>query len=71
MQIKRMVEEALAKHGLKSASQRQKLKAKLFEDMEELVGEQVCLHIFKKWTLFHSKTSFWFSFVCIDYVQLA
>jgi FKBP-type peptidyl-prolyl cis-trans isomerase (trigger factor) len=38
-----MVEEALAKHGLKSASQRAKMKEQLHEEMEEALAEQVRL----------------------------
>jgi hypothetical protein len=41
VQVKKMVEEALAKHGLKSASQRAKMKAQLYEEMEEALEEQV------------------------------
>ena len=35
-----MVEAALAKHGLKSAAARARMKAKLYDDMEETLEEQ-------------------------------
>lgn len=41
MQVRKMVEEALTKHGLKSASQRAKMKEQLYEEMEEALQEQV------------------------------
>lgn len=42
VQVKKMVEEAMAKHGLKSANKRAKIKEDLWEEMEEALLEQVC-----------------------------
>ena len=44
-----MVEEALAKHGLKSASQRAKMKEQLYEEMQETLDEQVCTSLYSVW----------------------
>jgi SDA1 len=41
MQIKKMVEDAMLKHGLKSASAKARMKEKLYEEMEEAFDEQV------------------------------
>lgn len=40
MQVRKLVDLAMQKHGLKSATQRAKLKERLFEEMEEAVEEQ-------------------------------
>jgi hypothetical protein len=41
MQVRKMVEDAMVKHGLKSAAQRAKLKARLYDEMEETLEGQV------------------------------
>lgn len=41
LQIKKMVNEALAQQGLKSASRRAKVKEELYDQMEEALEEQV------------------------------
>lgn len=46
LQVKKMVEEALAKHGLKSASQRAKMKEQLYEEMQDVIDGQVCLVVY-------------------------
>ena len=41
LQVKKMVDEALTKHGLKSAGARKRMKHKLYEEMEDAVEDEL------------------------------